>query len=735
MRIALIQDGTEVARQSYADVATTFANACATIPAQDNSWEIDAYADESVAYFLDGLTPKMCSCVVVASNALLSESVRSALRNGIDELHRYIAQGGGLVVLHQLVDDIGWLLPYEMEIRLIDRQTTAEMTARSQDQDDVLLWFPHQVDPTDLKDAPPRARGETIDGTISNAPKRMYWRYFEATDLEARLKPVLRFGDNEWVIARSDTTARENVVLCSIPLDWHGRSDLIANLLTYAARGKPDRLVWRAGEARDQKLEALVDARHSAAFRPMPDFSSPVPSIDAWLLRQVHYCVVPNGESLDVLARLDVGREFVEGGGALVAVKPHDLGNVTWVDALLGSQLERSAIPEFYTELHAIDGWQTPAYAFELRNIVSMLHLAWESPIDCRVAISPSSLVDVKKEVRRRLDDRVHREDFGSSLALAQAYWLMGASSKEATQATDWLHERLTGRTWDVQIQVGSIRLRIDRGDPSDFLCAIERHIADETTTVAAVARVCDAVAFCGLGPGDVDLRRAASALARRLDSEPMPTDAGWLSAEATADISRGLAALHRVLPADADERDALEYHMISAQRALRAVLPRYERVPKGIAWRARIVEALILIDRELPPSLDRLGPLMSLDQSPSDSHSADGVARHLADANLKLRERIDSLSHDQVAAHIGRVIANFLAAAAILAGTGLVAFELAGASASNVLSAVGGAGATVLLLTIVVATLLDLGNLLYPWAQRPFERARRGLVSRYFGD
>src|SRR5438270_3732448 len=135
--VALVQDGTEVGRQAYADVASCFADARDLI---DPTIDLETYTDEAVGYFLHGITPQMCSCIVLASNALLSEAVSGAFRGAIEQLHDYLDGGGGLLILHQLVDDIGWLLPGAIPLPLLERRLPPTDGADAHDADDVLLW-------------------------------------------------------------------------------------------------------------------------------------------------------------------------------------------------------------------------------------------------------------------------------------------------------------------------------------------------------------------------------------------------------------------------------------------------------------------------------------------------------------------------------------------------------------------------------------------------------------------
>src|SRR5690242_18630529 len=99
-RVALIQDGTEVARQKYADVADFFRDCCAELSGEGLTYTLEIFTDDAVGFLLKGISQDQFDCLVFASNALLSDGVKTAVVNHGQALKDYLSSGGGLILLH-----------------------------------------------------------------------------------------------------------------------------------------------------------------------------------------------------------------------------------------------------------------------------------------------------------------------------------------------------------------------------------------------------------------------------------------------------------------------------------------------------------------------------------------------------------------------------------------------------------------------------------------------------------
>ncbi len=109
MRIAVIQDGTELARQTDADISGVFERCCELLAADGLDASAAYVTDDMATGLIEQLDPDAYACVVVASNALNAGRVERALTQGRARLRSYLDAGGGLVLLQQIVTDLSVL--------------------------------------------------------------------------------------------------------------------------------------------------------------------------------------------------------------------------------------------------------------------------------------------------------------------------------------------------------------------------------------------------------------------------------------------------------------------------------------------------------------------------------------------------------------------------------------------------------------------------------------------------
>ena len=651
--IALIQDGTEVARQWIADVAAVFDRCCGSLSERGvEEFALSVFTDEDAAYLLDGLDRDEWACLVFASNALLSGQIESALERHRASVHRYVDAGGGVVVLHQWRDSLAPLLPVELLPPTAERDwSRSPTTLRADDVHDVLLHYPFRVDwgaLRDVEDAGPR-------GTPS-----LFFKVFDRGKLPGALKPVLSGGGDEIVVARAGDHVRARVVVAAAPLDWHAArpgqeeatTGLLANAVHYAALGPPKRLVWRRPEGvSNQLLIRWLGTDGAAAVLPAPAEERPLTETEAWLLTAVDAFVLPS----DRLGWAEETREvqrFLAQGGALLAAADTPPGG-TRVTAVVGRHEERALATRLYAELRAVEGWRKVDYAFELRNIVRALRFLWgaddtEPNRGHPAAIPPSDLADLAPVIRRdRLAVPKHREDLSSSIALAEtlSYLLPDPAEGTADGAVGWLADEGAARGGELALQIRAVLALAARAAPDGFLSAAVDAFA-AAGSLAAVVRILDAVAVLdetGLLPeDDAGATRLAELACDFLDRTPATREHGWMSVEATGELTRGLVALHaRLEPGRPDVAARVIGHVATGATALRQAVHRYERNWKGVAWLACIVHAVIVADRAFPIGLQRLASLEWPDPAAADAASARierSLLQQLALENEKLR-------------------------------------------------------------------------------------------------
>src|SRR5690349_3686187 len=112
-KIALVQNGAELARQRYADVYADFTRACEEVSSINRglTFTLQVFSDDNVRFLLRGLSPDEFSCIIFASNALQSNDVCEAVGAFRQDLEGYVRAGGGLLVLHQFRPSLEDVLP------------------------------------------------------------------------------------------------------------------------------------------------------------------------------------------------------------------------------------------------------------------------------------------------------------------------------------------------------------------------------------------------------------------------------------------------------------------------------------------------------------------------------------------------------------------------------------------------------------------------------------------------
>lgn len=710
-KVALIQDGTEVARQRFADVAACFER-CRELLDRDrfSNFELGVFTDGDVSALLEHISPVEWNCVVFASNALLSARIDEALAAHERDMQNYVRGGGGIVVLHQMMQDgRRHRIPHELSPSIIARPNDDPATTLERvDERDILLRYPISVACDMLRDL-----GEAeLRASRRNAPNelpKLFYTWLDANSLPSQLKPVLRTRDGRVILARSVDYCEGRVVVSTMPLDWQqqrpGQADatcgLLANIVRYAAAGVPRRLVWwEPLGTHNELLVRWLGMDDRAAVHPAPDVSEFAES-DAWLLSHIDVFALHPDRLDNVVERPEV-TTFLDAGGAIVAPSVDDKLRASRIVAVVGRHSERVLAARVFAELRAVEGWRAADSAFDIRNIVAMLSFLWADPTH-RInvaAICPTSLDDVRKEVTQRLRQEIHRQDLGSSIALAEVIAHLDAPDAVDEELVAWMESESTHRPFDVALQIRAVLALARRQPDLNFLAAASEAFAtrdSEPHSAAPVARALEAVAILDQADllGDESAVRAAEQFCSALTELDVTAGGGWLSVEATASIVRGLVALYRRVaegnPALAAEVSA---HIATGATALRRSLPRYTRGPKGVAWLARIAHAVVVADRQFPVGLERLA---SLDWP----HDGEGEASLLNRALLEdLATKNEALRHERQemereltavlrerrAAKIGRAVITLASVSVIVAGIATVIMVVNNPSSTRLL-------------------------------------------------
>lgn len=713
MRIAVIQDGTELARQTDADISGVFERCCELLAADGLDASPVYVTDDMASGLIEQLDGDAYACVVVASNALNAGRVERALTQGRSRLRSYLDAGGGLVVLHQIVADLS-VLPLDQVPGFAERRSPRG-AATALDPDDLLFSYPVPV-----------ALDAFRDGALPGPPS-LYYRAMPAGSLPDTFKPVLACGDDV-LIARSYDHEKQRVVIATAPLDWQRAYDVLTNILRFAALGSPRRVLLRDDSLTSRELLThWLTSDGGTAVRPVP--AGGFGQSERWLLRNVELAVVPSASLPALDADPDVAG-FLARGGTIVTADQAISDRGKRIVALVGELTERHLAARLYGELRAVTGWDAVDYAFELRNIVLAIGALWANPVNrVPMAVAPDELARLRGPLRDRLRAPVHREDLSSSIAHAQS--LAALSGKPLPgDVWEWMAADPRVARFDVALQVRAVRaIARQEPDPAFIAATLAALRAEGAVPVAPLVRVLDTLAVLDQAGLLADEEEAACELAS-LVCDVLPRQDGssgqtseWLSVEATADVARGLMVLLSRVPAGAAPLgDRVGENLSAAVSVLGVAMRRYERNRKGVAWLARIIHTLVEADRRFPVRLRRLADL----DWPGQGRPAEfergtelPLLEYLATENKELRDRVLALEQERLAARVGRAVATLGVTSVACALYGYLLFLIGFTSVGAVLGSIAILVTMLLGLITVVFDLLDRWRLLAGPARR----------------
>jgi hypothetical protein len=738
-RIAVIQNGTDVSRSSWADVADCYDEAARLISDDAMTVAVEFFVDDAVEHLLAALDRDEIQCIVFATNSLTSERVERAVAKNLDRVHSYIACGGGVVLLHQWRDSLSPVLPELLCPAMATRTSLAPdpTPVHRLRRDDILLHHPIDVSMDRLR-----------DGGFGFGPSWLFFKALDLSTLPTAYKAVLVRNDTEAVLVRTDDHVPQRVVVCTPLLDWQHNVELLANLLEWAAFGSPTRLV-RIGDnvAPTKFLHSWLGMDGSAAVSSVPPQARELSVDECWLLTdpesQVEVFVVPP-ENLRLMQDRPEVLRFLERGGTMLTTDAATELPASRITAYVGNYTQRELARTLYAEMRAVPGWDSVESAFDLRNIVGALVLLWSDEVNRTPgAVPPSEISGLVDEILQRLSTPRHQEDVSSSIALAQTVALLGAPAGPHLdlRLVDAMLERPLAQNFDVRLQILAVRAGWRSIADPDYLREVHAALAaaaPDLGRVSPIVRVLDSIALLHqlelLAADPACVAELGALIADQLDSYAPQADVGWMSVEATADVVRGLLAILDLLGSDSEPvaRRLAEHAVAGADIVRRELAKNYERNARGVAWRARLTNALVLADHYFPVGLQRLTTLRWPDSSTVNavvSPTQRSLVEYLAAENKRLRDlqeqtaaagdaKDGQLSTQRTAAAIGRGVATWLPTLLLIASGIVIAAAVGSSSFWGLVANVGVLVSALVTLLTLLFTGLDKVHLLAASAQ-----------------
>lgn len=249
IRVAVVQNASEVVHYSYGDSTRTFRHlGCAA----------EAFSDYNVENLLKRLGDEDLEVLVLAANALNSRQIRTEFfsEDGVSAVSTFLSRGGGLLVQHQL--GLARRYPPHILPFLGDNLNSARAVGRPREEDPragnlkiASAARPHIaiVSPNLLE----AQAVQQISSRHSGVPS-LYWHYWEGADPAwwdtLMLDDGVGAGNRSLVLATKEADPCR-VILCSLPFDWQDGRDPLANFVSYLADGRPSTLVLSDSMGRD----------------------------------------------------------------------------------------------------------------------------------------------------------------------------------------------------------------------------------------------------------------------------------------------------------------------------------------------------------------------------------------------------------------------------------------------------------------------------------------------------
>jgi hypothetical protein len=339
------------------------------------------------------------------------------------------------------------------------------------------------------------------------------------------------------------------------------------------------------------------------------------------------------------------------------------------------------------------------------------------------------------RPIKGRLGQAEHQEDLSSSLALGEILCHLVPEPRRDPSLFAWMDQNDDASLEkDVLLQIRALRSRwLCRPDP-DFLDQA-LHLLEERSFTAApsqsfapVVRLMDAFTMLNdaglISADEASLEKFAKALDSELRLRRPEPDIGWISVEATADVTRGLVSLIGRLRR-AETQNVLAGHLAAGAAVLRRTIRRYDDRQPSVAWvaqLARLIHALVVLDERFPIGLQRLASLEWPDEGPGEdlpSRREDSLMVDLAVQVKDLRIKQRELEDQRWAATTGRAFATALGSAMVVFPFALLLWLFTPDSAWDWIANVG-----IILPALAVALGLVFGwlkgrHLLTEWADR----------------
>lgn len=420
LRLALVQNQSEMAHYAYADCRSVF---------KDLGYEVTLYTAQNIEVLAQSLGVLRFDALILGSNALNDKTIRNTVY-GVSfqqQLSVHLNNGSGLLILLQLrvaqqnnkneTNGALSFLPEQYEIKLcarpeLEKAETGVLLEVKRRQRHPSLVYPYEIDLSDVLNR--SINGPTLRG--------LYWHYIEGIN-EAQWDGVVfdeNPSGNRTLITVAKETESHRIAICALPLDWQRHNELLANLTLYATQGSHRTAVFGGFDVKSDPAFAYLTETLRASRFPFRHYTD-----DEHI--QAQRSIVNGAHSLVILAqdrklevlpsdlKLSITDAQKKGNLGLIAVEQkNDLQQIYFSgrDYQFRQQLEALLI--HYAEdleFGYIDG----SFFSTIESLQIIKRFKWSASIEL---LRPTSLNAILSEVETHDRDGSYDEVFHPSCAM-----------------------------------------------------------------------------------------------------------------------------------------------------------------------------------------------------------------------------------------------------------------------------------------------------------------------------
>ena len=263
MRIALVQNQSEMAHYGYADARPLISGF---------GYDVTLYTADNIDTLSSSLARGHYDAVVFGSNSLNDKTIRTETRNEIfiNVFREWLKKGHGCLCLHQLKlatleESNLCFLPQPLDLISAQIRPETEKSAEGEIQyssaadDHILLLYPNTIEPSNIKSS--SLKFSSLPGLYWHS-----WHKMNLSDWEVLLVDGSMVKEERPLLISVREPCDYRVVVTSLALDWHKQHFLLQNILTYVVEGRHNTAILLDADNRSTAFDYFLGTLRSRKY-------------------------------------------------------------------------------------------------------------------------------------------------------------------------------------------------------------------------------------------------------------------------------------------------------------------------------------------------------------------------------------------------------------------------------------------------------------------------------------